>query len=68
MTNDMLSVDELSRSISRIQIEYLQLETKIATITDDDPFLWNILILNNGILFLLFMGGYTTVLKSHSQV
>ena len=64
---EMLSVYELSRSINSIQIEYLQLETKIATINSDDLFLRNIVPLNNGTLFLLFMGGYTTALTIYSH-
>ena len=54
----MHSVDELPQSINSIQIEYLQLEIMIATITDDDLFLRNIVPLNNDTLFLLFVGGY----------
>ena len=63
-TYDILSVDELLRSINSIQIEYLELETKIATITDDDLFLRNILPSNNVILLLSFMDGYKTTLKT----
>ena len=50
-TYEILSVDEL---------EYLELET----ITDDDLFLRNIFPSNNVILFLLFMDGYKTTLKT----
>ena len=66
-TYGMLSVDELPRSINNIQIEYLQLETKIATIKDGYPFLRNMVPLNNGTLFLLFMVGYTTALITCSH-
>ena len=41
-TCHMLSVDVVPRSIKSVQIQYLELETKIATITDDDPFPRNI--------------------------
>ena len=62
---DIISADEFPRSVNIIRIEYLQLETKIATITDDDPFLQSIVPLNNGTLFLLFMGSYATALIIH---
>ena len=61
---DVLSVDEHPRSINSIQVKYLQLQTKI---TDDVPFLRNIASLNNGALFPLFMGGYTTALITYNH-
>ena len=63
----MLSVDELPWSINNIQTEYLQLETKVATITDGDPFLRNKVPLNNGTLFLLFMGCCTNALITYNH-
>ena len=36
----------------------------MATVTDGDPFLRNIIPANDGILFLLFMSGYTTALMT----
>lgn len=50
-----------------IQIKYLQLETKAAIITDGDPFPRNIVPLNNGTLFLLFMGCCTTALITYNH-
>lgn len=63
----MLSVDELPGSIKSIQIEYLQLETKIITIVNDDPFLRNTADLDSGTLFLFFMDGCRTALKTYSH-
>lgn len=48
---DMMSLNEHPRSNNNIQIKYLQLETKIATITDDDRFTVNIVPLNMAYYF-----------------
>ena len=77
----MLSVDDLPRFVrvydENVQIECLQLETKLASLAYGDPFLRNIVSNTENVLFLLFMGGYTTavvasqnffyVFQSHNQ-
>ena len=77
----MLSVDDLPCFVrvydENVQIDFLQLETKLASLTYGDPFLRNVVSNTENVLFLLFMGGYTTavissqnffyVLDSHSR-
>ena len=45
-------------------MEFLQLETKLSSLTYGDPFLRNIVANTENVLFLLFMGGYTTAVIS----
>ena len=45
-------------------MEFLQLETKLSSLTHGDPFLRNIVSNTANVLFLLFMGGYTTAVIS----
>ena len=47
-----------------VQIEFLELETKLARLSDGDPFLRNIIPNSDNVLFLLFMGGNTTAIMS----
>ena len=67
-TFDMLSVDDLPCFVrvydENVQIEFLQLETKLASLTYGAPFLRNIVSTTENVLFLLFMGGYTTAVIS----
>ena len=64
----MLSVDDLPCFVrvydENVQIEFLQLETKLASLTYGDPFLRNIVSNTENVLFFLFMGGYTTAVMS----
>ena len=80
-TYDVLSVDDLPCFVRvyeyNVQIELLQLKTKLASVTFGDPFLNNVVSNTENVLFLLFMRGYTTaiissqnffyVFHSHSQ-
>ena len=67
-TFDMLSVDDLPHFVKmydqNVQIEFLELETKLARLRDDDPFLRNIIPGSDNVLFLLIMGGNTTAIMS----
>ena len=67
-TFDMLSVEDLPRFVKmydqNVQIEFLELETKLARLSDGDPFLRNIIPNSDNVLFLLFMGGNTTAIMS----
>ena len=67
-TFDMLSVDDLPRFVKmydqNVQIEFLELRTKLARLKDGDPFLRNIISDSDNVLFLLFMGGNTTAIIS----
>ena len=67
-TFDMLSVDDLPCFVrvydENRQIEFLQLETKLASLTYGGPFLRNIVSNTENVLFLLFMGGGTTAVIS----
>ena len=67
-TFDMLSVDDLPCFVrvygENVQIEFLQLETKLETLTYVDPFLRNIVSNTENVLILLFMGGYKTAVIS----
>ena len=64
----MLSVDNLPRFVKmydqNVQIEFFELETKLARLRDDDPFLRNIIPSSDNVLFLQFMGGNTTAIMS----
>ena len=59
----MLSVDNLPRFIrvydKNVETEFLQLETKLASLTDVNMFLRNIVSNTENVVFL-FMGVYTT--------
>ena len=65
---DMFSVDDLPCFVrvydENVQIEFLQLETKLASLTYSDPFLRNIVSNTETVLFYLFTGGYTTAVIS----
>ena len=65
---DMLSVDGSPYFVrvydQNVQIEFLQLETKLASLTYGDPLLKNIVTNTENVLFLLFIGGYTTAVVS----
>ena len=71
-TFDMLSVDDLPCFVrvydENVQIEFLQLETKLASLTYGDSFLRNIVSNTENVLFLLFMGGYTSAVISWQNV
>ena len=64
----MLSVDDLPCFAKvfneNVQIELLQLETKLESLTYGDPFLRNIVSNTKNVLILLFMGGYKTAVIS----
>ena len=64
----MLSVDDLPHFVKmydqKVQIEFLELETKLARLSDGDPFLRNIIPNSDNVLFLFFMGGNTTAIIS----
>ena len=51
----MLSVDDIPRFV-RVYDENMQIETKLASLTDGDPFLRNIVSNTENVLFLLLMG------------
>ena len=68
-TSDMLSVDQLPAFVKMynhdIPVQYLRLETQLATLVNGDSFLRDILTTegNNGIILcLLFMEGFTTAI------
>ena len=68
-TSDMLSVDQLPAFVKMynhdIPVQYLRLETQLATLINGDSFLRDLLTTggNNGItLCLLFMEGFTTAI------
>ena len=66
-TMDLLSADELLRSVmmsnNNIPVEFLELKTKIARLRTGEPFLRRIDSSKcNEIMFLLFMGAFTTAL------
>ena len=67
-TFDMLSVDDLPCFVrvydENVQIEFLQLETKLESLIYGDPFLRNIVPNTENVLILLFMGGYKTAVIS----
>ena len=67
-TFDMLSVDDLPHFAKmydqNVQIELLELETKLARLSDGDPFLRNTTPNSDNVLFLFFMGGNTTAIMS----
>ena len=50
-----------------VKTEFLQLESKLASFTYGDPFL-NIVSNTKNVLFLLFMGGYTTAAISSQNL
>ena len=50
----MLSVDDIPRFV-RVYDENMQIETKLASLTDGDPFLRNIVSNTENVLFLLLM-------------
>ena len=69
-TSDMLSVDQLPAFVKMynhdIPVQYLRLETQLATLVNGDSFLRDILTTegNNGIILcLLFMEGFTTAIN-----
>ena len=68
----MLSVDDLPRFVKmcyeNVQIEFLELETKLVRLRDRDLFLRNIIPNSDNVLFLLFMGGHTTAIMSLQNV
>ena len=45
-----------------VQIAFLEFETKLARLRDGDPFLRNIIPVNDNVLFLFFMAGNTILL------
>ena len=63
----MLSVHDLPHFVNmydqNVQIEFLELEKKLARLRDGDPFLRNIILNSHNVLFLLFMGGNTTIMS-----
>ena len=68
-TSDMLLVDQLPAFVKidnhDIPVQYLRLETQLATLINGDSFLRDLLTTggNNGITFwLLFMEGFTTAI------
>ena len=67
---DMLTADNLPRSVVKCNIEFpvdfLELKTEIAHLRNGEPFLRRS-IPNTGdeFMFLLFMGGFTTALMKH---
>ena len=67
---DMLTADDLPRSIVMCNIEFpgefLELKTEIALLRNGEPFLRRS-VPNTGdeFMFLLFMGGFTTALMKH---
>ena len=67
---DMLTADDLPRSIVMCNIEFpinfLELKTEIAHLRNDEPFLRRS-IPNTGVefMFLLLMGNFTTALMKH---
>ena len=64
----MLSVDDLPCLVRvyeyNVQIELLQLKTKLTSVTFGDPSLNNIVSHTENVSFLLFMRGYTTAVIS----
>ena len=72
-TMDLLSADELPRSVmmsnNNIPVEFLELKTEIAYLRTGEPFLRRIVSSEcDEIMFLLFMGGFTTALmKQHNH-
>ena len=69
-TSDMLSVDQLPAFVKMynhdIPVQYLRLETQLATLVNGDSFLRDLLTTegNNGIILcLLFMEGFTTAIN-----
>ena len=70
---DLLSADELLRSVmmsnNNIPVEFLELKTEIAYLRTGEPFLRRIVSSEcDEIMFLLFMGGFTTALmKQHNH-
>ena len=71
-TMDLLSADELPRSLmmsyNNIPLEVLELKTEIVYLRTGEPFLRRIVSSEcDEIMFLLFMGGFTTALmKQHN--
>ena len=70
---DLLSADELPRTVvmsnNNIPVEFLELKTEIAYLRTGEPFLRRIVSSESDeIMFLLFMGGFTTALmKQHNH-
>ena len=70
-TLDLLSVDDLPRTVqvsgNEIAVEFLHLETNIASLREMDPFLRSIVPVNTEVSFLLFMGSNTTALVTYGS-
>ena len=71
-TFDILSVDDLPRFVKmygqNVQIEFLKLGTELARLRGGDPFLRNIILNTDNILFLLLKFRYTFEIGKYIQV